>query len=61
MLEAALDACCRSLELEAGQLESQTVPVLNRCLPPMQQAVGWRLRVSQPHMQQIVGWRLQVS
>ena len=30
VLEAALDACCRSLELEAGQLESQTVPVLNR-------------------------------
>ena len=30
VLEAALDACCRSLELEAGQLEMQTVPVLNR-------------------------------
>ena len=32
VLEAALDACCRSLELEAGQLEMQTVPVLNRYL-----------------------------
>lgn len=29
-LEAALDACCKNLDKEVADLESSTVPVLNK-------------------------------